>query len=234
MRQKICLLLLVCAGCVFCMFYACNHGPANFDEQMPDTVSYNFNIRPILSDKCYKCHGPDASKRQANLRLDDPEQAYKALKNNPNAHVLVPGSPEMSELFRRVATNDTADIMPPANSNLKRLTPHEVDLVRKWIKQGAKFEKHWAFVSPQKCPVPQVKDKEWPKNEIDNFILHKQEQYGLAPNPEADKERLLKRVSLDLTGLPPTLAMMDKFLADNSPNAYEKVVDELMKWFAPQ
>ena len=208
---------------------ACHNSSANIEDQMPDTVSYNFNIRPILSDKCYKCHGPDASKRQANLRLDKPESAFKALRDNPNAHVLVPGSPEMSELFRRISTNDTSDMMPPANSNLKRLTPHEVDLVRKWIKQGAKYEKHWAFVPPKSWPVPQVDDKSWVKNPIDNFILKKQEQYGLKPNPEADKEHLLKRLSLDLTGLPPTIEMQNRFLADNSPNAYEKVVDELMK-----
>lgn len=222
--------------CVFIFFIgviislnACRNSSANIEDQMPDTVSYNFNIRPILSDKCYKCHGPDASKRQANLRLDKPESAFKALRDNPNAHVLVPGSPEMSELFRRISTNDTSDMMPPANSNLKRLTPHEVDLVRKWIKQGAKYEKHWAFVPPKSWPVPQVDDKSWVKNPIDNFILKKQEQYGLKPNPEADKEHLLKRLSLDLTGLPPGIEMQNRFLADNSPNAYEKVVDELMK-----
>lgn len=222
---------LLLSGVMFAAvaLYSCNHSSRNIDDQVPDVVSYNFNIRPILSDKCYKCHGPDAGKRQAGLRLDDPVSAFKALRDNPNAHVLVPGSPEMSELFRRVATNDTSELMPPANSNLKRLTPHEVDLVEKWIKQGAKFEKHWAFVAPKAAPVPEVKDNAWTKNPIDNFILQKQEQYGLAPNPEADKERLLKRVCLDLTGLPPSLNLMDKFLADNSPNAYEKVVDELLK-----
>ncbi|HEY2583420.1 MAG TPA: PSD1 and planctomycete cytochrome C domain-containing protein [Mucilaginibacter sp.] len=229
MVRKLYLLWLVCGGCILYVLNACNHSSTtSIDDQIPDTVSYNFNIRPILSDKCYKCHGPDASKRQAGLRLDKPEIAFKALKDNPNAHVLVAGSPEMSELFRRISTKDTSEMMPPANSNLKRLTPHEVSLIEKWIKQGAKFEKHWAFVSPKSWPVPEVKDKTWPKNEIDNFILHKQEQYGIAPNPEADKERLLKRVSLDLTGLPPSLEMMDSFLADKSPDAYEKVVDKLM------
>ena len=211
------------------IFNACNNSASNIEDQIPDTISYNFNIRPILSDKCYKCHGPDASKRQAGLRLDKPESAFKALKDNPGAHVLVPGSPEMSELFMRISTNDTSEMMPPANSNLKRLTPHEVDLVKKWIKQGAKYEKHWAFVPPKLWPVPEVKAKEWPKNQIDNFILHKQEQYGIKPNPEADKEHLLKRVSLDLTGLPPSLEMQNRFLADKSPDAYNKIVDELMK-----
>jgi len=228
MRRLFYLLWILCGGCILCTLDSCNHA-SNIEDQIPDTVSYNFNIRPILSDKCYKCHGPDASKRQAGLRLDDPVSAFKALKDDPNAHVLVPGSPEMSELFRRVSTDDTSEMMPPANSSLKRLTPHEVDLVKKWIKQGAKFEKHWSFVPPKSWPLPEVKDKAWPKNQIDYFILHKQEQYGLAPNPEADKERLLKRVSFDLTGLPPSLEMMDKFLADINPNAYEKVVDELMK-----
>jgi hypothetical protein len=211
------------------MLHACNNTPSGIEGHIPDTISYNFNIRPILSDKCYKCHGPDAGKRQAGLRLDRAESAFKALKDNPGAHVLVPGSPQMSELFRRISTNDTSEIMPPANSNLKRLTPQEVKLIEKWIKQGAKFEKHWAFVPPKAWPVPEVKDKQWPKNQIDNFILHKQEQYGLAPNPQADKERLLKRLSLDLTGLPPSLEMMDSFLADKSAAAYEKIVDQLLK-----
>jgi len=228
MQRHLHLLLILFVGCIVCLFNACSHS-SNMDERMPDVVSYNFNIRPILSDKCYKCHGPDASKRQAGLRLDMPESAFKALKDDPNAHVLVPGSPEMSELFRRVSTGDTTEMMPPANSNLKRLTPHEVDLIKKWIQQGAKFEKHWAFVPPKAAPLPDVKDKTWPKNQIDYFILHKQEQYGLSPNPEADKERLLKRVSFDLTGLPPTLQLMDRFLADKSNDAYEKVVDELVK-----
>jgi len=215
---------------IFFFFSACRHSSGiNADDQIPDTVSYNFNIRPILSDKCYKCHGPDAGKRQAGLRLDDPVSAFKALKDDPNAHVLVPGSPEMSELFRRIATKDTSEMMPPANSNLKRLTSHEVSLIEKWIKQGAKFEKHWAFVPPKLWPVPEVKDKTWPKNQIDNFILHKQETYGLSPNPEADKERLLKRVSFDLTGLPPDVETMNHFFADKSPKAYEKIVDELLK-----
>ena len=229
MQRKLYLLWILCAGCIAATFNACNNAASNIEDQTPDTISYNFNIRPILSDKCYKCHGPDASKRQANLRLDMPESAFKALKDNPNAHVLVPGSPDLSELFRRISTSDTSEMMPPANSNLKRLTPHEVDLIKKWIKQGAKYEKHWAFVAPKLWPVPEVKDKDWVKNPIDNFILHKQEQYRLKPNPEADKEHLLKRVSLDLTGLPPTIEMQDKFLADKSPDAYNKIVDELMK-----
>jgi len=210
--------------------YSCNHFSAeqSATEEIPDTISYNFNIRPILSDKCFKCHGPDASKRQAGLRLDIPESAYSALKDNPTAHALVPGDLDKSELFKRVSASDSAILMPPPSSNLKKLNQYELTLIKLWIKQGAKYEKHWAFVPPKYTPIPDVKDKAWPKNPMDNFILARLEKYNIKPNAEADKERLLKRISFDLTGLPPDLAMMDKFLADNSPDAYEKMVDELM------
>lgn len=197
-------------------------------EEIPDVVSYNFNIRPILSDKCFKCHGPDANKRQANLRLDIPESAYAALKDEPDKHALVPGDPGASELYRRITTKDSSDMMPTIKSNLKPLTPYEVKLVKKWIKQGAKYEKHWAFVPPKSPQIPEIEDKSWPKNTIDYFVLHKQEQKGFKPNPEADKERLLKRLSFDLNGLPPDVGLMDRFLADKRPNAYERMVDELM------
>ena len=197
-------------------------------EEIPDVVSYNFNIRPILSDKCFKCHGPDANKRQANLRLDMPESAYAALKDEPDKHALVPGDPGASELYRRITTSDSSEMMPSLKSNLKPLSSYEVKLIKKWIKQGAKYEKHWAFVPPKLPQIPEVEDKSWPKNTIDYFVLHKQEQKGFKPNPEADKERLLKRLSLDLNGLPPDVALMDRFLADKGPDAYERMVDELM------
>jgi hypothetical protein len=197
-------------------------------EEIPDVVSYNFNIRPILSDKCFKCHGPDANKRQANLRLDIPESAYAALKDEPDKHALVPGDPDASELYRRITTKDSSEMMPEVKSNLKPLSSYEVKLIKKWIKQGAKYEKHWAFVSPKLPQVPEVEDKAWPKNSIDYFVLHKQEQKGFKPNPEADKERLLKRLCFDLNGLPPDIALMDRFLADKRPDAYERMVDELM------
>ncbi len=197
-------------------------------EEIPDVVSYNFNIRPILSDKCFKCHGPDANKRQANLRLDIQESAYAALKDEPEKHALVPGDPGASELYRRITTSDSSEIMPSLKSNLKPLSPYEVKLIKKWIKQGAKYEKHWAFVPPKSPQIPEVEDKAWPKNTIDYFVLHKQEQKGFKPNPEADKERLLKRLSFDLNGLPPDIALMDRFLADKRPDAYERMVDELM------
>ncbi|WP_439555003.1 PSD1 and planctomycete cytochrome C domain-containing protein [Dyadobacter sp.] len=222
-----CTILLVWTALVF---KSCNNTSSNqaADEKLPEQVSYNFDIRPILSDKCLACHGPDANKREAGLRLDDPVAAFKALKDNPKAHAIVAGKPELSEAYLRITTTDTSLRMPPPASNLK-LSQREVDLIERWIKQGAKYEKHWAFVAPRKIAVPEVDNEDWPKNEIDYFILEKQEQKGLKPNEEADKERLLKRLSLDLTGLPPTLKMMDEFLADNSPEAYEKMVDQLLK-----
>ncbi len=231
MKKSLFFLLTVSIGLALYAIHACKSSSSikSMDDQVPDTISYDFNVRPILSDKCYKCHGPDASKRQAGLRLDLPEEAFRALKDNPNAHALVPGRPDLSELFKRVATKDTSNIMPPVSSNLKRLSPFEVDIISRWIKQGAKFEKHWSFVPPKLWPLPAVKDEKWPKNQIDYFVLDKLEKLDMTPSPEASKERLLRRVSLDITGLPPTLEMMDSFLADNSANAYEKVVDKLLK-----
>ncbi|MDN5202015.1 PSD1 and planctomycete cytochrome C domain-containing protein [Fulvivirgaceae bacterium BMA10] len=195
---------------------------------IPQKVDFNFHIRPILSDKCFTCHGPDANKRKADLRLDTKEGAFAALKDDTTHFAIVSGKPNESEVYLRINSGDTSQLMPPPSSNLK-LTDNEIKLIRKWIKQGAEYKPHWAFVPPESLPLPKIKDKEWPKNEIDYFILHKLEALGLSCNERADKERLLKRVSFDLTGLPPTIALQEKFLKDDSPGAYEKVVDELLK-----
>lgn len=215
---------------IFTVLQSCNDSSENqrAAEAIPEQISYNFDVRPILSDKCFKCHGPDANKREAGLRLDIADSAYKALKETPDAHAIVPGKPNMSEVFRRISTNDTTILMPPANSNLK-LTSLEIDIIEKWIKQGAVYETHWAFVAPQKSELPPVDHKEWVKNEIDYFVLNKLQHIGLSFNPEADKERLLKRVSLDILGLPPTIEMTDQFLNDKSTNAFEKAVDRLLE-----
>ncbi|MDQ6481894.1 PSD1 and planctomycete cytochrome C domain-containing protein [Dyadobacter sp. LHD-138] len=227
MRRTLLFLTVPCLALVFQCRTSDSSNQAK-EEKVPEEISYNFDIRPILSDKCLVCHGPDANKREAGLRLDVAESAFQALKENPKAHALVAGKPEFSQAYLRITSKDTALLMPPPSSNLK-LTQHEINLIEKWIKQGAKYEKHWAFVAPKKPSVPKVEQEEWPKNEIDYFVLQKQEQKGLKPNEEADKERLLKRLSLDLNGLPPSLQMMDEFLADNSPKAYEKMVDKLLK-----
>lgn len=220
--------ILVIFACIY-MIQACHRPPSNqmSEDPIPDSISYNFHVRPILSDKCFACHGPDANKRDADLRLDIPEEAYKALKSNATAHGIVPFKPKNSEVFLRISSKDTSYIMPPIATNLT-LTATEIAIIEKWIKQGAKYEKHWAFTAPKTPTIPKVKNTKWIKNEIDYFVLDKLEHKKIAPNPEAEKERLLRRVSLDITGLPPSLQMMDKFMADNSPNAYEKVVESLM------
>jgi hypothetical protein len=192
-----------------------------------DSVDFNLHIRPILSDRCFKCHGPDANQRKANLRLDTQEGALAALKDNPKAHVIIPGNPYQSEVFLRISTSDTSQLMPPPKSNLT-LNENEIALIKKWIEQGAKYKPHWAFIPPTQKEIPVVDQEDWPVNEIDFFVLNKIESAGLTPNEKADRERLLKRVSLDLTGLPPTLEMQNRFKADPSTEAYEKIVDELL------
>ena len=164
--------------------------------------------------------------RKANLRLDTEAGLYQALKENPNAHVIVNGNPDKSELFQRLISEDTSFVMPPPYSNLT-VTDFEKELIEKWIKQGAKYQKHWAFITPQSHEPPDT-DDDWVSNDIDRFVLAKMEEHGLDPNDRADKERLLKRVSFDLIGLPPSLEMQDRFLNDDDPNAYEKIVDELL------
>lgn len=221
MKAVVVVFCMALAMVVFVM--ACNNGAQSKNE-----VSYNFDIRPILSDKCFACHGPDANKRKAGLRLDIADSAYKPLTETKGAFAIIPGKPEESELFKRISSADPTYQMPVPESHLGLLTPEQIDLFKRWIKQGAKYERHWAFIAPVKKPLPEVNDKGWVKNEIDNFTLAKMEQKGLKPNEEADKERLLKRISLDITGLPPSIEMMDKFMADNSPNAYEKMVDQLL------
>ena len=210
---------------VLCALASCRREPSV--SLVNDSVDFNLHIRPILSDRCFKCHGPDANQRKANLRLDMRENALAALKDNPRAHAIVPGNSAESEVFRRISSVDTAEVMPPANSNLS-LNSEEIALIAKWIDQGAKYKRHWAFIPPQKAQLPQANGDDWPSNEIDHFILTKMDAAGLSPNEEADKERLLKRVSLDITGLPPDINMQEEFVNDGRADAYEKIVDKLL------
>ena len=196
------------------------------DTAMPDVIDYNYHIRPIFSDRCFKCHGPDANKRKAGLRLDTPEGAYAAFKDNPSMHAIVPSHPESSDAFQRLITKDTSLRMPTMSSHLT-VSQHEIDLIEKWIKQGAVYKPHWAFIKPTQVALPDA-DEDWVRNPIDYFVYAKMAEKSLKPSPEASKEQLLKRVCLDLTGLPPSLEMQDRFLKDNSPQAYEKIVNELL------
>ncbi|MCA9230387.1 MAG: DUF1553 domain-containing protein [Planctomycetales bacterium] len=196
------------------------------DESKLEPVDYVQDIRPILSDNCYTCHGPNASDREAELRLDNQESALGELPSGTIA--VVPGKPEESELLRRIVTTDADELMPPADSG-KSIKPEQIELIRRWIEQGAPWQQHWSFVPPLRPELPAVSDSNWPRNAVDSFILAKLDAKGLKPSPPADKETLLRRITFDLTGLPPTLEEMDAFLADESPTAYEQVVDRLLR-----
>lgn len=197
------------------------------ETHLPEKVDYNLHVKPILSDRCFACHGPDQAKQQAGLRLDTPEGAYEALKKSGHT-AIVPGNLAKSELVSRILSIDPDEMMPTPKSNLTLTTEEKAMLIR-WVEQGAEYKQHWSLIAPTFPEIPNVKDEQWIKNDIDRFILAKQEAKGLTHAPEADKTTLLRRVSLDLTGLPPTPAEVDAFLADKSPNAYEKVVDRLLK-----
>ncbi|MBK7999636.1 MAG: DUF1553 domain-containing protein [Verrucomicrobia bacterium] len=197
----------------------------SFAAPLPARVDFNYHIKPLLSDRCFFCHGPDEKGRKGKLRLDTPEGAFKALEGGMS--VVKPGDPAKSELLHRLTSTDPEEVMPPPKANLA-LSTDEIALFKKWIEQGAEWKKHWAFIPVGNVPVPDTKNRKWARNEVDRFVLAKLEAEKLKPAPEATKERLLRRVSLDLTGLPPTPAEVDAFLTDKSPNAYEKVVDRLL------
>ena len=196
--------------------------------KIPDIVDYNFDIKPIFSDKCYTCHGPDANKRKAGLRLDFEDQAFLELPENPGKYALVKGNPSKSEAYKRIMTDDADAVMPPSDSQL-HLTAHEKKLMKKWIEQGAKFEKHWAYISPKKGKLPEDAEEDWVQNEVDAFVLQKIKDNGLLPSEKATKETLVRRISLDVTGLPPQQEMVEKFLRDDSKDAIANLVDQLME-----
>ncbi|RYU95075.1 DUF1553 domain-containing protein [Emticicia agri] len=196
-------------------------------EELPDKLDYNLHVKPILSDKCFACHGPDKAKQKAGLRLDFAEFAYANLPENPDKVAIDPGSLKNSEVFYRILSNKADYMMPTPDSHLK-LSAREKAVLVKWIEDGAEYQQHWAFIKPEKPDLPDVKNEKWVKNPIDHFILAKLEEEKLSPAKEAEKELLLRRLSLDLTGLPPTLQEIDVFLKDHSADAYEKQVDRLL------
>ena len=196
-----------------------------------ESVGYNTDVRPILSDKCFLCHGPDKANNKAGLRLDDEASAYAALKDTPDKHAIVPGSLEKSEAWLRINSSDPDEIMPTPESNLV-LTDSEKEIIGAWIKQGAKYEPHWAFVPlPDKVSIPTADFNAWSKNPIDYFVAAKLQANDLKPSPEANSIRWFRRVCFDLTGLPPTQAQLDIFQSDlkSAPaKAHEKAVDGLL------
>lgn len=218
------LYLVACFGLAACA----SDIPADLVEaygKLPEEIDFNFHVRPILSDRCYACHGPDDNTREANLRLDQEEEAYSLLESGGRA--IVRGDLGGSKIWERILSEDPQYMMPPPESHLS-LSLEEKAIIGKWIEQGAVWKEHWAFIAPQKPKVP-VYDNVWASNEIDQFILRRLKQEDLGPAVEASKERLIRRVALDLTGLPPTVSEIDYFLADQSPEAYEKLVDRLLR-----
>jgi mono/diheme cytochrome c family protein len=188
-------------------------------------IDFNRDIRPILSAHCFTCHGPDQATRKSGLRLDGPDWAFGPAKSGRRA--IVPGDPAASEALRRLTTSDEDDRMPPRKTG-KQLSSDQVERLRLWIAQGAPWRKHWAYERPERPTLPEVQRAEWPRNEIDYFVLARLEAEGLGPAPEASKETLIRRLSLDLTGLAPSVADVDAFLADAGPGAYERLVDRLL------
>ncbi len=188
-------------------------------------IAFDRDVRPILSDRCFVCHGPDAEHREADLRLDLPEGAFAAL--GASMSVIRPGDLEHSEVYQRITSTDDDMRMPPADSKLS-LSDSEKEIIKQWIEQGAIWKQHWAFQPIQQPAVPPVANRTWPRNAMDNFVLAKLEELGLQPTGEASRERLLRRLSFDLTGLPPTPDEIDAFLADERPDAYERQVDRLL------
>jgi hypothetical protein len=197
---------------------------ASATPNLPARIEFNQHIRPILSGTCFPCHGFDSSTRKADLRLDIFEGATA---EHQGRHALTPGDLHGSELWRRINATSADEHMPPPDSG-KKLTPSQIGLLKSWIEQGAVYQKHWAFEPPRHLPPPPVRRTDWPRNDVDRFILAKLESQQLEPSGETTKETLIRRVTLDLSGLPPTLEETDAFLTDSRPEAYERLVDRLL------
>jgi mono/diheme cytochrome c family protein len=221
-RSGRCFVVLVAA---FAILGLVSRMSADSATAVPAAVDFNRQVLPILSEHCFTCHGPDEAKRKAKLRLDTKDGAFADLRGGGKA--IVPGKPDDSELVHRIASTDADEVMPPQGKG-KPLTPAEIELLKKWVASGANWTQHWSFTAPKRPVLPTVGDAAWAKTPIDRFILATLEHEKLHPSPLAEKPALLRRVTFDLTGLPPTLAELDAFLADDSPQAYERVVDRLL------
>jgi hypothetical protein len=210
-------LTLLAAGVVF--------APAQKAVRAPKKIDFNKDIRPILSENCFKCHGPDAKFIKGNLRLSDEKDAKK---DRDGEFAILPGRAKDSLVIQRALSKEKSAQMPPPDSGLPRLTPEQIKLLSDWINQGGRYEKHWALVPPKTTELPTVKDLKWVRNDIDRFVLAKLEEKGLKPAPEADRSTLLRRATLALTGLDPTTEELNNYLGDSAPGAYERAVDRLL------
>lgn len=199
---------------------------AEGEGEASKSIDFMRDIRPILAQNCFMCHGPDEATREASLRLDTREAALA--EADSGVHAIVPGAAAASELFVRVKSGEDDLLMPPVETG-RKLTPEQIELLREWIEGGAEYAQHWSFQPPVAQPIPKIKDKSWPRNEIDDFILARLESLGIKPSPVAGRETLIRRLSLDLTGLLPTPTEVERFTNDNSQIAYERLVDRLLK-----
>ena len=193
---------------------------------LPEEIDYNVHVKKILSDKCFSCHGPDAKKQKADLRLDIASFAYSKVTES-GLKAIAPGSLSKSELIKRILSDDADYVMPLPESHLE-LSVYEKAVLVKWVKQGAAYKKHWAFVPLKPVSVPSVENSAWVKNDIDHFALDAIEHAGLQPANQADKETLIRRLSFDIRGIAPDVKEVDAFLKDTDPKAYEKLVDRYL------
>ncbi|MFM7259229.1 MAG: DUF1549 domain-containing protein, partial [bacterium] len=188
-------------------------------------IHFGRDVRPILSDRCFLCHGPDRDHQKAGLRLDNFADATAPRETGA---AIVPGDPDASELWQRITSHDPDVVMPTPASNKKQLSDAERAIIRRWIEEGARYENHWAFVAPKATPAPEVRKTASLRNEIDRFVEADLERSGFTMSPEASPETLVRRVYLDLTGLPPTPAETDAYLADTRADRYERLIDRLL------
>lgn len=232
MRQyTIGFLVAVC----YCLFASCQQESTTVNnsesftqlKQIPETIDFNFHVKPILSDRCFTCHGPDEKTVEGGLSFATEESAFAALGDDKDHYAIIPFQPDSSSLVYRIFTEDVDDVMPPLESNLA-LDDYEKEILKNWIAQGAEWKEHWSFIPPQSKAIPEVINQNWVSNDIDNFVLKQLEDKQIAPNNIASKEKLLRRLSFDLTGLAPSLDELERFQNDQSPDAIDKQIDRLL------
>jgi hypothetical protein len=216
----ICSFTLLIAGCS-------QSETQNFSQPFPEVIDFNFHVKPILSDRCYACHGPDENARKAEFRLDEEAFAFKLLDSLTDVHTIKRGDLEKSELYTRLVSTYDEQKMPPPESNLS-ISDYEIELIKRWIEQGAEWKPHWSFIKTEKATLPKVEQADWPQNEIDYFVLDKLDALKRKPAAAASKEKLLRKLSFDLTGLPPDLETIDAFLTDDPENAFGDLADKYL------
>ena len=236
MKKKV-IILLVLLGCfiVTTILESCQsndvdtaRSTTSLTNVIPDKIDFNFHVKPILSDRCFTCHGPDQNTMEADLSFHQKDLAFAALGENKDRYAIVPHHPDSSTLIHRIFTENTDDVMPPPESNL-RLEEHEKEILKKWISQGAEWKEHWAFTPPSKSEYSKLVSQSNGQNIIDFLVNQKLKSYSLTPSPRAIKEKLIRRVYFDLTGLPPRPDEILLFTKDESPNALENIIDKLLK-----